>query len=401
MVFPGGENKIYETTPSGLDSRWNKCFNAVSAGAAMKRFFILLTAGWLLYPITNYGSETAQARLYCMSLRFQQGTTYGGTLNISSIGGPPYNGELLPYSGDTWYSGLALYWSGMSDGGTIYINLPPYVDANNNGFDDFFEVSQGVTNEVTTGGSYSTPTYFSGTVTATWNRAAGSASGTCALYLYDDYWGSLGTFTCPFTLIEYTGPLTYTPGSNTVSASINLTQTGNPASTLKGPIAFVKSSTDPFNTLTNLPGVWTNASSQTLSFDSEVFTRGIPTWPTNYAGYVYFADGDPSTTAADYQLWVLSINDTNDANANGIPDFSDNPSVAPPRAPQLSLARGATNLLLTVSGTVGHSNDILTISSLTSTNWQVSQSFVQTNDPQVVSLPLPGGTPKFWRVRAW
>ena len=46
----------------------------------MKRFLILLTAGWFLYPITNYGAETAQARLYCMSLRFQQGTTYGGTV---------------------------------------------------------------------------------------------------------------------------------------------------------------------------------------------------------------------------------------------------------------------------------------------------------------------------------
>ena len=90
--------------------------------------------------------------------------------------------------------------------------------------------------------------------------------------------------TCPFTLLEYTGPLTYTPGSNTVSAAVSLTQTGNPANTLKGPIVFMKSSTDRFNTLTNQPGIWTNAALQTLSFDSEIFSRGIPTWPTNYVG---------------------------------------------------------------------------------------------------------------------
>ena len=78
----------------------------------MKQFFILLTAGWLLYPITNYSAETAQARLYCESLRFQQGTTYGGTLDISTIGGSSYNGELMYDSGDTWYSGLVLVWSG-------------------------------------------------------------------------------------------------------------------------------------------------------------------------------------------------------------------------------------------------------------------------------------------------
>jgi hypothetical protein len=371
----------------------------------MKRFSILLAAGCLLYPITNYGSETAHARMYCMSLRFQEGTTYGGTLDISTIGGPPYNGELMPtFSSDAfgnpWGSGLALTWSGMPDSGTIYVNMPPYVDANNDGFDDFFEVSQGVTNG-SSSGTYSTSTYYSGTVSATWNRAAGSASGTCALYLYDDTWGPLGTFTCPFTLIEYTGPLTYTPGSNTVSATVNLTQTGNSANTLQGPIVFIKSSTDPFNTLTNQPGVWTNAASQTLSFDSEVFLRNIPTWPTNYAGYVYFADGDPSTASPDYQLWVLSINDTNDANANGIPDFSDNPaSVTPPRAPHLSLARGSTNLVLTISGSVGHTNQIQQIASLSTTNWLTTQSFLQTNDPQVISLSLPAGTPKFWRVVA-
>jgi hypothetical protein len=187
-----------------------------------------------------------------------------------------------------------------------------------------------------------------------------------------------------------------------VSAAINLTQTGNPANTLQGPIVFVKSSTNRFNVLMNQPGIWTNAAAQTLSFDSEIFLRSIPTWPTNYAGSVFFADGDPSTAASDYQLWVLSINDTNDANANGIPDFSDDPaSVTPPRAPHLSLARGSTNLLLTVSGSVGHTNQIQAIGSLTSTNWQMTQSFLLTNDPQVVSLPSPAGSPKFWRVVAW
>ena len=372
----------------------------------MKQLFILLMAGWLLYPITNHGAETAQVRLYCMSLRFQQGTISGGTLNISTIGGTSYNGELMPTfmsdaSGNPWGSGLALVWSGYADGGSIYVNLPLGVDANNNGYDDFFEVAQGVNNAVSSG-TYATGTYFSGTVTATWNRAAGSAGGTCMLHLYDNLWGNLGYFTCPFTLLEYTGPLSYTPGSNTVSSAVNLTQTGNPANTLKGPIVFTKSSTDPFNTLTNQPGVWTNASSQTLSFDSEIFTRGIPTWPTNYEGYVFFADGNPSTASPDYQLWVLSINDTNDANANGIPDFSDNPtSIAPPHAPRLSLTLGSTNLLLMISGDTGHTNQIQQVSPLTSTNWQTTQTFVLTNSPQTISLPRPAGSPQFWRVVAW
>lgn len=370
----------------------------------MKTLFILLTAGSVFFSAAAQGAETAQARLYCMSLRFQEGSTYGGTLDLSTFGGPPYNGELMPtFSsdpyGNPWGSGLALVWSGMGDGGSIYVNLPLGVDANNDRFDDFFEVSQGVTNAVTTG-SYSTSYYFSGAVYATWNRNAGSADGTCVLDLYDDFWEDLGNFTCPFTLLEYTGPLTYAPGSNTVSAVINLNQTGTPANTLQGPITFDKSVTDRFNTLTNRPGFWTNAAAQTLAFDSEVFVRGIPIRPTNYAGYVYFADGYPSTGSPDYPLWVLSINDTNDANANGIPDFTDDPAVVRPRAPQLSLALGPTNLWLTLHGDVGHTNLIQEIGSLASTNWQTTLWLLLTNDPQVVSLPRPAGTAKFWRAAA-
>ena len=153
----------------------------------MKGFLILLIAGGFLYPVRDYGSETAHVRLYCMSLRFQQGTTYGGTLNLSSISGSSYNGELLPtFSSDSlgnpWGSGLVIVWSGMGDSGSIYMNLPLGFDRNNDGFDDFFEVSQGVTN-ATSSGNYSTSTYYSGTVSAIWNRAAGSASGTCVLTL--------------------------------------------------------------------------------------------------------------------------------------------------------------------------------------------------------------------------
>jgi hypothetical protein len=379
----------------------------------MKRFLILLTAGWLLYPITNHGTETGQARLYCESLRFQPATAtsaYDGfywRLSLTTLSSG-INGELAPYFLTTSYTHSAdvqLYSElyGMTDQGAMGINVPT-TDGNGDRFPDFFEVSQPVNNVTASGVLQSSSFYPNATAfQATWNRAAGSSTGTCSFQVYDPdnpYYYSL-QFNFTFTITEYTGPLTYTPGSNTVSAAVNLTQTGSSASTLKGPISFIKSSTDPFNTLTNQPGMWTNASSQTLSFDSETFSRGIPTWPTNYVGYVFFADGDPSTASPDYQLWVLSINDTNDANANGIPDFSDNPaSVTPPRVPHLSLALGPTNLLLKISGDVGHTNQIQQIASLSANNWLTTQSFLQTNDPQVVSLPLPSGSPKFWRVVA-
>lgn len=376
----------------------------------MKSLFLFIAVGGIsLSPLAS-GAETAQARMYCPSPRFQEATAYDSygfpwRLDLTTLPSG-INGELAPYFLTTSYTHSAyveLYSElyEMTDQGVIGLNVPSGGDANDDGFPDFFEVLQPV-NNLTGSGVMQTSVFYNSGVAfqATWNRAAGSTTGTCSFQVYDPgnpYYSLQFNFT--FSVLEYTGPLVYTPGSNTVSAVVNLTQTGNSAGTLQGPVAFDKSSTDRFNTLTNQPGVWTNAVVQTLSFDGELFVRDAA-WPTNYAGYVYFADGDPNTASPDYQLWVLSIDDPNDANANGIPDFSDDPVVVAPRAPKLSLSLGATNLLLTVNGDVGHTNLIQETVSLVAADWQTALSLVLTNDPQIVSLPRPAGPAKFWRAVA-
>ena len=376
----------------------------------MKRLFILTAAGLVLLSTASYGAETASARLYCLSPRFQTATaddSYGfrWRLDLTTLSSG-VNGELaLDFfnSGYTHSTYIELYSElyDETDPGALAMNVPDGGDANGNCFPDFWEVSQGV-NGLTSSGVIQCSgfgiNYF---LTATWHRNAGSATGTCAITFHDptNPFNNI-TFVHSFELIEYTGPLAYTPGSNTISGSIILTKTGNLANTFQGPIAFDKSSTDRFNTLTNQPGMWTNATSQTLTFDNEVFARD-PRWPTNYAGFVYFADGDPSTTDLDYQVWVLSIDDTNDANANGIPDFSDDPAVAlPPHASRISLAPGTTNLWLTISGDIGHTNEIQVLDFLTATDWQTTLSVTLTNDPQTVPLSLSTNQTKFWRVLA-
>src|SRR5207244_9403661 len=126
-------------------------------------------------------------------------------------------------------------------------------------------------------------------------------------------------FSPTFELIEYAGPLCYTPGSNIVSGSVNLTQTGNAANQMQGPVQFVKVSSDRFNRLVLQPGAWTNSAMQTISFTDDLVWR-IPSWPTNYGGYFDFDDWDPNTSDPDYVTWGLSIDDTNDFDLNGIPD---------------------------------------------------------------------------------
>ncbi|NOS71672.1 MAG: hypothetical protein HOP33_17320 [Verrucomicrobia bacterium] len=362
----------------------------------MKTTALLLTA--LLISISTYvhATQTAQATLFCWSLRFQQGHgSFDETLDFSTISGTP-NGELAPwFSFYTHSTGISLDpFGGFPIPGTMDLDLPPFTDANGNGFDDSFEVSQAAGG--TSSGEYTTAG-GGGTVSATWSRAAGSSAGTCWLHLVDDTYGNLGTFQHTFEVLEYTGPLTYTPGSNAVTGNINLTQTGNPTATLLGPVQFQKSVSNPFNELTLQAGGWTNDSSQTLTFGQEGYSRDL-TLKTNYYGYVSFADGDLNTAAPDYTSWLLSIDDVNDADADTIPDFSDNPSVSVPRRPLLTLSRGTTNLLLTISGDVGRLHHILERTNLSTGGWVTNRSLTLTNDPQTISMPLTGAPMKFWRA---
>jgi len=361
----------------------------------MKTTALLLTA--LVIGTTNiiHATQTAQATLFCWSLRFQQGHgSFDETLDFSTIPGTP-NGELAPwFSFYTHSTGFALDYSGFPITGTMDLDLLPFTDANGNGFDDSFEVSQAAGG--TSSGEYTTAG-GGGTVSATWSRAAGSSAGTCWLHLVDDQFGDLGTFQHTFEVLEYTGPLSYTPGSNAVTGNVILTKTGNPTATLFGPVQFQKSISDPFDELTLQPGGWTNDSSQTLTFDQDDYSRDLII-KSNYYGYVSFADGDLNTAAADYSLWLLSIDDSNDTDGDTIPDFSDNPGASSARRPLLTLSRNTTNLVLTISGDIGKLHHLLERANLSTGSWVTNRSVTLTNDPQTILVTAPIGPMKYWRA---
>lgn len=286
--------------------------------------------------------------------------------------------------------------------GTIYLNPPDFTDLNNNKFPDFFEISRGLSGASSTG-SYayhdSDPVYggdYAGNIYATWNRTAGSKTGTVALQIIDTqrdgYWG---TMYATFEIIEYKGTLSYTPGASTVTGTLNLTQTGSNA-TFTGSMQFVKSDTNRFDSLILQPGILTDAALQANYFTNRYFFRDA-NWPTNYAGYVQFDNDGDVGTFYPYAVWVLSIDDTNDANKNGIPDFSDDATVAPPQPPRLGLATTTTNCLLTIQGDINHTVRIQQSSNLAPNSWTEATSFTLTNSPTVVPLAAPGGV-SFWRV---
>jgi hypothetical protein len=360
-------------------------------------WFLLLALGCLGLAQVR-GEETAQARLYCLSLSFQPGsdaTTGEYSLRLDS-------GELWPYDSSYYAAYVTLYDNWFDepvDRGYILLPVPDIGDANHNGFEDFFESAQPV-NSASTSGSYSLSASGSGTLQATWSRAAGLSWGGCALKLKPTSFYTWLTFNGSFQLIEYAGPLTYTPGTMAVAGSVALTQTDVPDSFYGGPVTFIKTTPNRFNALVLQPGIWTNASQQTCTYTNSLFQRDTR-WPTNYYGYlIFYYDYDPSAVYP-FNVWMLSIDDTNDTNHNGIPDFSDDLSAPqPPRSPRLTLTRGSTNLWLTISGDIGHVHQVQELPSLASTNWTTIWSQSLTNDPQTVWLAIPPERGKFWRVLA-
>src|SRR5206468_9209163 len=127
----------------------------VQLNCHMKRIRIVVMGVLLWASINSHAAQTAQARIYCLSLRFQQGTDQiGSTLAFSTIA-PSINGELAPtFDAPSHYSEFvldSLFFDEPIPGG-IEFDVMPFQDANQNGFPDFFETSQGVSG--TTMGSY-------------------------------------------------------------------------------------------------------------------------------------------------------------------------------------------------------------------------------------------------------
>ena len=264
----------------------------------MKKSGILFAAGLIILPLSGYGAQTARATAFCWSLRFHQGVDSFGdsTLDLTTATSGVPNEELALWNSTyTHRSTFLLDFSGLSINGNIYLDLPDSADANDNGFDDSFEVSQGIGGSSV--GEYTTA-LGGGMITASWSRGADSKDGTCSLHLVDDTYGDLGIYRHTFEVLEYKGSLTYTPGSNTVSGRVSLT---NAADQLQGPVSFVKSAGDPFNQLTRAAGGWTNAALQGFTYASGTVLRDSR-WPTNYYGKVTFADGNLNTGTLDYRL---------------------------------------------------------------------------------------------------
>ncbi len=341
----------------------------------------------------------AQARLFCRSVSVQPGSTsFGSTLQFSSIGfGPFGNGELAPLD----MTGLPSHFSGfkLADiiaSETVYGQLAldvPFQDLNDDGYIDFFEVSEGI--QASTAGQYYVEGVDSGTIAANWNRAAGSAEGTCTFRLVSSVLGALGDFQHRFRILEYAGSLNYLARSNTVTGDLDVRRREDPNLRWVGPVEFEKSQgADRFDELGFLGGTWTNETGGLLVYAQTWLDRYLP-YSTNYYAFIDFQDGDLNTTADDYWSWVLSVDDSNDRDSDGIPDLSDDPAAHP--APVLGIQTEGTGFELTIHGTIGFDYRIESSMSLEGA-WQAVQSLTLTNSTQSLALTNLTEARSFWRA---
>lgn len=369
----------------------------------MKAKLALLAA--LLTALISSSAQTARVTLFCNSLQFElaaAGAGEGSTLRLTSDASfADLNGEVAPlFQANLPTHGTYFLLDDLTFpdrlAGQIAFDQPEHVDANQNGFDDFFEVSEAVPATTTQGLFVSQ--IDRGSVKAQWSRAAGSTTGTCRLTLIGETFGELPAFVHTFHLLQYTGTLAYQSRTNGITAVLTLAQSTNETNRLDGMMSFQRALTNRFDRLILQVGALTNASGLTMEFESSEITRDT-NLNTNYFGFLDFEDGDPATSANDYRDWVLSIDDPNDADGDSIPDFSDDAGTLVEVPPTLSLARAGNELVFTISGRDGSSYDLEAKDALGLNNWQTVVSISLTNSPQPLILVVPDTPSRFWRAR--
>lgn len=292
--------------------------------------------------------------------------------------------------------------------GVFTVDNPHSGDSNINGVTDFLEVDRAITNETTTG-TFEVDDGMSisrGTVTATWNRAAGATTGTVRLRLNVDEFGFANLdFNHTFEIFSYKGTLTYTvtAGSTNIPATLQLQRVGA-AGTFAGPFNLRRTSPaelDRDAAVWKGPGnldfdVWGSNDIEGAPFPVSYIARNL------YGGLVVFGDGDPTTPFADeYDFWDLLIVDPNDSDGDGLPDLSDTPGVTPPARPTVAIVRDGSQLGIDITGTPSARYAVERSAQLGSNNWTaVGETTLDAAGKGRVNAGAPGEAQGFFRARA-
>lgn len=367
---------------------------------------LLLLPLLFLVLAAHAATNTAQLSFHCQSVRLQPasakqlGQTY--TVSFTTVDGEP-NGELGiddDPNAPTFLSTVILLEHPILQDTIIsklFLDVPEIGDADLNRVSDFFQVSQAVENEKTLG-AFEDETFGLVTVEATWNRAAGSTAGTCRMVMEGDIVNA--EFAVPFEILQYVGPIAYTPATNVV-VQVNLQRQGAPG-TLSG--LWHLSPIGP-GELTFPGDEWRDEAGNVFGFIPAGELEAYLTHVTRqfYNGLAGTFDGMPATPVSEeYIVWEFNVFDDNDADDDRVPDLSDPPGggggIIPVDA-VLSARVEEGFLKLSITARKGQSVIIERKPTLANAEWTEVETITLTADAQVKDLPLSGDDSDFYRVR--
>jgi hypothetical protein len=358
-------------------------------------------------------ANEATLTLTSLSLKVPPATlsTIGGQygLSFSTADDDTINSELFQGGGSAEYQTYAIVDYPGSEAlgalvGVLTLQTPLGGDTNVNGVTDFLEVDRAIASTTTTGViEIDDGIDFSrGTVTATWQRAANSTTGTVQLKVnLPDFGFQNLAFDHTFEVFQYRGTLTYTRSGTNVTASINLPRVGAPGSFVGNlPVTRVSNVE-----LDRAPVSWTGPGGQTFDVLGTDDLEDVPLPISHvigrfYAGLVIFADGDPSTPFPDeYDFFDLLIEDLNDSDGNGLPDLTDDLTAAPAR-PTLAASIAANVVQLQVNGTPGARYIVESSPTLPATTWNsVGEVTLDASGKGSLNAGDANGTARLFRTR--
>ena len=285
----------------------------------MKHFFLVIAI--FIYTSSAF-ANTANINGISYSISFHEASSYIGyslfECYFTTYDGNRYSVPLYDYSGGYYYYSQELKKVGslykmdyflivdgyVDDYGEISINLGS-ADINSNGIDDFCEKSLSYNNSVS--GTWYSYDGTSGGLNGYITRNANSHGGTYSLTAHNTYVGDM-PLSGDFYVGTVSGTLDYLEKEKTISITYSSTfDSQSPPETLETTYEILDQNRIRLNAKDIFP--------------STVFTRNGNT----YSAVIVLTDGEPATSWADYQEWLLIIEDTNDSDGDDIPDLSDPP----------------------------------------------------------------------------
>ena len=346
----------------------------------------------LLASVCSASAETAPVKFISQSVIITSGTAEDPltdlewTSSLSSSGDErSINDELeLSVSGYSHESYFIL--EDFFGGGYILpfvLDIPPYADANNNGIEDFFDVSMEVSGVRTEGlhGSEEGGEQFY----VTWWRNAGELAGSATIeFPYFEM-----TFEHTFILMHYEGEYSFVRNANNLEGTLSLTNNWF-QDEIRGPLAVrVVNAT----TINLTASEWTTSVGPPMHVEDD-FYEGV--FGTNFISYVLVEDGNFGTAEADYIDWVMAIG-SGDTDKDGVLDLVDG-SGGPVERPTLGIAKTEAGYAVTITGSAGKTYWLEYTGQITDVAWPNHHVVTLTGTTQVMNLPADSTGDVFFRL---